>query len=171
MIPASTLASITARAAARAVSKAPRRALLAAATVASRTQFARHQSTATTTSPAHLIPLYGRPEDVVLTHGKGALLWDSKGREYIDLTAGIAVCSLGHADAQVAEVLADQASKLVHVSNLFRNPWAEQLADQLVESAKRDYLPESEQVTLEEGNALSSVFFCNSGFDNPTTVT
>ncbi|KNE60882.1 acetylornithine and succinylornithine aminotransferase [Allomyces macrogynus ATCC 38327] len=161
MIPASTLASVTARAAARAASKAPRHALLAAAAHASRTQFARHQSTIT--SPAHLIPLYGRPEDVVLTHGKGALLWDSKGREYIDLTAGIAVCSLGHADAQVAEVLADQASKLVHVSNLFRNPWAEQLADQLVESAKRDYLPASEQVTLGEGKALSSVFFCNSG--------
>ncbi|ORZ41081.1 pyridoxal phosphate-dependent transferase, partial [Catenaria anguillulae PL171] len=57
----------------------------------------------------HLIPLYAKPQDLTLVRGQGALLFDTNGRRFIDFTAGIAVCSLGHADPQIAEVLYDQA--------------------------------------------------------------
>ena len=50
--------------------------------------------------------------------GKGARLWDSEGREYIDLLSGIAVTSLGHCNEEVTRVMCDQAATLVHVSNL-----------------------------------------------------
>ncbi|KAI9152583.1 acetylornithine aminotransferase [Blastocladiella emersonii ATCC 22665] len=145
---------------------AARRVALPATALARRTLST--SATGAPTSDEHLIPLYGRPADVVLTHGRGALLYDTRGREYVDFTAGIAVCSLGHADAQIAEVLYDQAKKLVHVSNLYRNEWAEKLAEQIVQSARREYLMGEDPQMAAAGPGkkeleLSHVFFCNSG--------
>ncbi len=56
---------------------------------------------------------------VAVDHGKGATLWDTEGREYIDFTAGIGVCSLGYADEGWQQAIARQAAKLGHISNLF----------------------------------------------------
>ena len=56
---------------------------------------------------------------VALDHGKGATLWDTEGKEYIDFTAGIGVCSLGYADEGWQAAVAGQAAKLGHISNLF----------------------------------------------------
>ena len=61
---------------------------------------------------------YGR-FPVALDHGKGAIVWDVDGREYIDFTAGIGVTSLGHADQGWLEAVTGQAAKLAHISNLF----------------------------------------------------
>ena len=61
---------------------------------------------------------YGRFQ-VAIDHGKGATLWDVNGREYIDFTSGIGVCSLGYADEGWQKAIAAQTAKLGHISNLF----------------------------------------------------
>ncbi len=54
-------------------------------------------------SAKYLLPVYDRPP-IVVSHARGAFLWDTQGREYLDFTAGIAVNALGHSDEGVAEV-------------------------------------------------------------------
>ena len=65
-----------------------------------------------------LMPTYPAPS-VQFVRGKGTELWDRDGRRYLDLLAGLAVVSLGHANDEVAEAIAEQARTLVHVSNLY----------------------------------------------------
>ncbi len=77
------------------------------------------------------VPVY-QPRALVLDHGRGARLWDREGREYIDFAAGIAVCSLGHADPELVAALHAQAQKLWHTSNVFHNAPAIELAAALV---------------------------------------
>ncbi len=77
------------------------------------------------------VPVY-QPRALVLDHGRGARLWDREGREYIDFAAGIAVCSLGHADPELVAALHAQAQKLWHTSNVFHNAPAIELAEALV---------------------------------------
>ncbi len=88
---------------------------------------------------------YGR-FPIVLTHGEGCMLYDAKGRAYTDFVAGIAVCNLGHAHPGIAQAVADQARRLVHVSNLYYTSPQIALAEWLVEHSFAD-----------------RVFFCNSG--------
>jgi acetylornithine/N-succinyldiaminopimelate aminotransferase len=83
---------------------------------------------------------------VVLTRGEGCVLWDESGRAYLDFMAGIAVCNLGHAHPAVTLAVADQAARLVHVSNLFYTQPQADVAALLVENSFAD-----------------RVFFCNSG--------
>ena len=60
---------------------------------------------------AYILPVYARPP-FVLSHGKGAYVWDTQGRKYLDFSAGIAVNALGHADEQVAQVCTFMAYSL-----------------------------------------------------------
>ena len=60
-----------------------------------------------------------RQSPVVMSRGAGCTLWDIEGRRYLDMTAGIAVCLLGHAHAGLADAIAAQARQLVHTSNLY----------------------------------------------------
>ncbi|HXP02139.1 MAG TPA: acetylornithine transaminase, partial [Luteibacter sp.] len=92
------------------------------------------------------LPVY-RPRDVVLDHGKGARVWDTQGRDYLDFGAGIAVNSLGHQDPDLVAALMAQAHKLWHASNVFYTEPPLRLAQELVEHA-----PFAERV-----------FLCNSG--------
>jgi len=92
-----------------------------------------------------LMKTYGR-YDLALVRGEGVKVYDPEGREYLDFVAGIAVAGLGHADRQVAEALADQARRLVHVSNLYYTEPQVRLAELLVDNSFAD-----------------RVFFCNSG--------
>jgi acetylornithine aminotransferase/acetylornithine/N-succinyldiaminopimelate aminotransferase len=102
----------------------------------------------------YLIGNYSRLP-VRFVRGEGVYLYDEKGRRYLDLLAGIAVCSLGHSDPDLVRAICSQAGKLLHVSNLFENPWQEELARELV----------GEFWT--EGR----VFFCNSGTEaNETAI-
>lgn len=73
---------------------------------------------------------YG-PRALTLTRGQGAWVWDDQGRRYLDALAGIAVCGLGHAHPAVTAAIAEQASQLLHCSNLYNIPAQEQLADRL----------------------------------------
>ncbi|MBK8097766.1 MAG: acetylornithine transaminase [Planctomycetes bacterium] len=69
--------------------------------------------------------------DEVFVDGHGAILTDSTGREWIDFLAGIAVSALGHGHQELAANLRDQVGKIVHLSNLFRHPFTEQVATRL----------------------------------------
>ncbi|KAJ3253079.1 acetylornithine aminotransferase [Boothiomyces macroporosus] len=97
-----------------------------------------------------LLPLYGRPANV-FTHGQGCYLVDKNEKKFLDFTAGIAVNALGHGDLQIAEIIHDQAKKLIHLSNLYHNEYAEGLAEMMVDSLQGTSLNDSQ------------VFFCNSG--------
>lgn len=77
-----------------------------------------------------LMKTYARADEVFVA-GRGALLFDSTGREYVDLLAGIAVSALGHAHPEFVAAVRDQVGKVVHLSNLFRHPYTEQVATRL----------------------------------------
>lgn len=83
---------------------------------------------------------------VVLDHGHGATLWDVDGKDYIDFTSGIGVCSLGYDDPAWVEAIASQAAKLGHVSNLFYTEAPALLAQRLCERT-----------------GMARVFFANGG--------
>jgi len=87
-----------------------------------------------------------RQAPVVMTRGEGCALWDADGRRYLDMTAGIAVCVLGHGHAGLADAIAAQARRLVHASNLYFIENQLRLADALSARAFR-----------------GKAFFCNSG--------
>ncbi|HAY68592.1 MAG TPA: aspartate aminotransferase family protein [Acidimicrobiaceae bacterium] len=93
------------------------------------------------------MPTYGPPE-IMFVRGEGSRLYDPAGKEYIDWLAGIAVTSLGHSHPGVAKAIAEQATTLLHVSNLFATEpqWkVARIIDELV------------------GGPAGQVFFCNSG--------
>ena len=66
----------------------------------------------------YLFQNYGRL-DVAFEYGKGMYLYDAQGKEYMDLVAGIAVCSLGYSHPKWVKVMQEQVGKLIHVSNLY----------------------------------------------------
>ncbi len=92
-----------------------------------------------------LMPNYARAE-LAFDWGEGAWLVSVDGRRFLDFGSGIATASLGHGNKHLAQAIADQAAKVMHVSNLYRIPQAERLAERLVAATFAD-----------------SVFFCNSG--------
>jgi acetylornithine/N-succinyldiaminopimelate aminotransferase len=100
-------------------------------------------SCAVTTS--HLLPTFARV-DLAFDHGEGVWLTATNGERYLDFTSGVAVNALGHAHPKVADAIAAQAHKAIHVSNLFRVPEQEKLAGRLCAASFADL-----------------VFFCNSG--------
>ena len=71
--------------------------------------------------------------EILLVRGKGSYVWDSEDRKYLDFSAGISVCNLGHCHPAVTKAVCEQAGKLVHVSNLFMNGKQPLLAKKLVE--------------------------------------
>jgi acetylornithine/N-succinyldiaminopimelate aminotransferase len=94
----------------------------------------------------YYLPIY-RPRQLVLERGQGAKVWDSEGRDYIDLSAGIAVCGLGHNDPDLSAALLEQAGKLWHTSNVFYSEPPLRLAEELVAASR----------------FARKVFLCNSG--------
>jgi acetylornithine/N-succinyldiaminopimelate aminotransferase len=94
---------------------------------------------------SHLLPTYARV-DLAFDRGEGAWLTTTDGERYLDFAAGVAVNALGHAHPRLIEALTQQAEKVWHVSNLYRVPEAERLAERLCAATFAD-----------------RVFFCNSG--------
>lgn len=92
-----------------------------------------------------LINNYGRAP-IVMSRGEGCVLWDADGQRYLDMTAGIAVCILGHGHQGLAQAIAQQAARLHHTSNLYFIEAQIRLAEAL---AKRAF--------------AGKMFFCNSG--------
>jgi acetylornithine/N-succinyldiaminopimelate aminotransferase len=94
---------------------------------------------------SHILPTYARI-DLAFERGEGAWLIATNGDRYLDFASGIAVNALGHAHPRLVAALTEQANKLWHVSNLYRIPQAERLAERLCEVSFAD-----------------TVFFTNSG--------
>ena len=95
---------------------------------------------------AALMPNYGLPP-VALSRGSGCVVWDLDGREYLDLIAGIAVSSLGHAHPAIVEAVSRQVATVAHTSNLFLHEREVELAERLIALLGTD----------------GRVFFANSG--------
>jgi acetylornithine/N-succinyldiaminopimelate aminotransferase len=93
----------------------------------------------------YVMPTYARI-DLAFERGEGAWLYTSSGERYLDFTSGVAVNALGHAHPALVAALNEQAQKLWHVSNLYRIPQAERLAERLCAHSFADV-----------------AFFCNSG--------
>jgi acetylornithine/N-succinyldiaminopimelate aminotransferase len=94
---------------------------------------------------APLMPTYARA-DLAFERGEGAWLLGTDGRRYLDFAGGVAVNALGHAHPKLVDAINAQAAKVWHVSNLFRIPEAERLAERLIAASFAD-----------------TVFFANSG--------
>lgn len=75
---------------------------------------------------------------VTLSHGKGALVWDSEGNEYLDALAGIAVNNLGHCHPKVVEAIQNQAEKLIHTSNFYYTEEQSCFIEKLAEVSRMD---------------------------------
>jgi len=88
---------------------------------------------------SHLLPTYARV-DLAFERGEGAWLYATNGEKYLDFTSGVAVNALGHAHPYLIEALEAQAKKVWHVSNLYRIPEGERLADRLCEATFADFV-------------------------------
>jgi acetylornithine/N-succinyldiaminopimelate aminotransferase len=88
---------------------------------------------------SHLLPTYARV-DLAFERGEGAWLVTADGDRYLDFTSGVAVNALGHAHPRLVSALEDQARKVWHVSNLYRIPEGERLADRLCEATFADFV-------------------------------
>jgi predicted acetylornithine/succinylornithine family transaminase len=93
----------------------------------------------------HVLQVYKR-NPVVFERGRGCYLYDATGRGYLDLISGVGVAALGHAHPRLAAAIAQQATTLIHTSNLFFHPLQGELATRLA--------------TI---SGLPRAFFCNSG--------
>lgn len=99
-------------------------------------------------SKQYLLDTYAR-DYTHFVRGEGAKLYTDKGEEYIDFTAGIGVNALGHNHPALVESIANQAQKVLHLSNLFYIDSQSHLAKKMVELAGQDM----------------KAFFCNSGLE------
>ncbi|WP_457628252.1 aspartate aminotransferase family protein [Persephonella sp.] len=101
----------------------------------------------------YLFPNYAR-YPVSFVKGEGVYLYDTEGKKYIDMLAGIAVNTLGHSHPDIVDAICKQASQLIHTSNLF-------YIQPQIEVAK----------LLVENSCLDKAFFCNSGAEaNETAI-
>jgi acetylornithine aminotransferase len=94
---------------------------------------------------SHVMHTYKRLP-VTFERGEGCWLWDKQGKRYLDALAGIAVCGVGHSHPRLVKAICEQASRLVHTSNLYEIERQEQLGERLAAISGMD-----------------EVFFCNSG--------
>jgi len=92
-----------------------------------------------------LLPTYKR-QPVVMTHGRGAYVFDSTGKKYLDFLGGIAVNALGHAHPRIVKVIRREAGRAIHLSNLYHNAYQGPLARK-----------------LSGWSGMDRVFFSNSG--------
>ena len=96
-------------------------------------------------SKENILNTYAR-FDINAVEGKGCLIYDDKGREYLDFVSGVAVNCLGHCSPVIIKAIQEQSCKLMHVSNLYWNEKQLELAEKLCKLG-----------------GFSGAFFCNSG--------
>lgn len=100
----------------------------------------------------HLSPSCYREYPLVISHAQDVWVWDVDGNRYLDLMAGIAVCSTGHSHPEVVKAIADQASKFIHICSMdFYFDLQARYAERLTKKAQI------------KGNGNNRVFFANSG--------
>src|SRR6476660_8340410 len=91
----------------------------------------------TNSATSHLLPVFARV-DLGFERGEGAWLVATNGDRYLDFTSGVAVNALGHAHPHLVKAVTEQANKVWHVSNLYRIPEAERIADRLCAASFAD---------------------------------
>lgn len=118
-----------------------------------------------------LMPTYARLP-VSFVKGEGVWLIDDAGRRYLDGVAGISVCNLGHAHPKIAAVIADQASQLLHTSNLYQIPLQQALADQLCQLSGMDqvFFGNSGAEANEAAIKLARLHGHAKGIENPLII-
>lgn len=94
---------------------------------------------------SHLLPTYKR-QPISFVKGQGSYLYTADGTQYLDALTGIAVCGLGHCHPRISQAIAEQATTLIHTSNLYIIDWQETAGTKLCQMAGMD-----------------KVFFANSG--------
>ena len=84
--------------------------------------------------------------DLIVDHGKGCYIYDKEGKKYLDFLGGLATCTVGHGNKEVAKAIAEQAKKLINITNLYYTEPQVILAEK-----------------LSKLSGLQKCFFCNSG--------
>jgi acetylornithine/N-succinyldiaminopimelate aminotransferase len=119
-----------------------------------------------------LFPTYAPPAELVFTRGQGSYLYTEDNQAYLDLLAGIAVNSFGNCHPHLVDALKDQSEQLWHISNLFRIPQAERLADRLTELcfAERVFFANSGAEAAEAGIKSMRRYQFEQGNANKTRI-
>ena len=119
----------------------------------------------------HVMKTYGR-KSIAFSRGDGAWLYDTSDKRYLDALCGIAVTSLGHNHPQVTRAIQEQASTLIHCSNLYQIPQQEALAIKLCELAQMEsvFFSNSGAEANEAAIKLARLFGHNKGIDNPVII-
>ena len=112
------------------------------------------------------------PLDVTFEKGEGTWLVDTNGKRYLDALSGIAVCGLGHAHPAVSEAICQQASQLVHTSNLYNIAHQQALAEKLTTLAgmERVFFSNSGAEANEAAIKIARLHGHNQGIEQPTIV-
>jgi acetylornithine/N-succinyldiaminopimelate aminotransferase len=106
-----------------------------------------------------LLPTYKR-QPFVLTHGRGAYVYDSAGKKYLDFLGGIAVNAIGHAHPRIVKVIRRAAARAIHLSNLYHNAYQGPLARKLAEISGMDRVFFSNSGTEAADGALKLARLC-----------
>ena len=115
---------------------------------------------------------YGRLP-VAFTHGTGVWLWDTNGRRYLDAMAGIGVSCLGHDHPKLVAAISEQASRVIHTSNLYQIPQQEALAKRINEISNMTEVlfGNSGAEANEAAIKLARYYGYKKGNDLPTIIT
>ena len=113
------------------------------------------------------------PIDIAFNRGEGAYLFDDSGQSYLDALGGIAVCILGHAHPAITRRINEQASKLLHTSNLYQVPLQAALADKLTTLSAMDnaFFANSGAEANEAAIKLSRLHAHKQGIERPVVIT
>lgn len=120
---------------------------------------------------AHLMTNYA-PLPISFTHGEGASIWDSNGKQYLDALGGIAVTALGHAHPAVTRAVCEQAGQLIHTSNLYNIDLQARLADRLCHHAQmeRAFFSNSGAEANEAAIKLARLYGHQKGIETPQII-
>jgi acetylornithine aminotransferase len=119
----------------------------------------------------HLMSTYSRLP-LAFTRGEGVWLEDVEGKKYLDAISGIAVCGLGHCHPHISKVICDQASTLMHTSNLYEIPLQTQLADRLAKLTGMDkvFFANSGAEANEAAIKIARLYGHKKGIDTPSVL-
>jgi len=119
-----------------------------------------------------LMPNYAR-FPITLVKGEGARVWDDEGKSYLDFVAGIAVNTLGHAHPAMVKTITEQAATMLHCSNLYFNPWQNELAEKLsmLSGLDKSFFCNSGAEANEAAIKLARKYFYDQGMNQYTIIT
>lgn len=120
---------------------------------------------------SYLLPTYKR-QPIAFTKGQGSYLYTADGTQYLDALTGIAVCGLGHCHSRITQAISEQATTLVHTSNLFVIDWQETAGEKLCKVAGMDkvFFANSGAEANEAALKMARLYAYNKGFTRPKVI-